>query len=289
MVGERRGFIGLGVMGGPMASNLIRALARRCGSTIWIQVRSLGSSSSATAASSPSDVAANADVVFLSLPSIAQVEVVVDQILAAEQHPRLVVDMSTSDLRRTREVARRLADGGIAFLDAPVARLRQAAVDGTLLITVGGSAEDLDAVRPLLQHMASDILHCGEVGSGQLVKILNNMVVFLNVRALAEAITIGRAAGVDGARLMESLTMGSADSFALRNPGMKSLATDEFPTKAFPAAYALKDIRLALAIAEEHGVRADAAAETAALFEALIDQGLADEYYPAIVKLLDGR
>lgn len=286
----RLGFIGLGVMGGPMARNLRRGT----GGPLVVHDRDAAAlaraaAEGATAVDSVGALAAETDTILLSLPSIVQVEQVVDEILATTRLPRMIVDMSTCDVTRTQALAARCATAGVRFVDAPVARMRTAAIDGTLLILVGGEEEDFALVAPVLRHMGSDVVHCGPSGSGQAVKILNNMVVFLNVRALAEAITIGRAAGLDGRRLFEAFTLGSADSFALRTPGLGALAKDEFPEKAFPTTYALKDIRLAIDLAERHGVRADAATETAQLFERLIEHGFADNYYPMIVTLLDGR
>lgn len=284
------GFIGLGVMGAPMASNLVR----KSGHPLHVfdldgdQVANL-TALGATAENSVGGVGEAADIVFLSLPSIAQVEEVAYALLAAPNKPSILVDMSTSDVERTRVLAAKLADGGIELIDAPVARMREAARSGTLLITVGGSKEQFTRLQPFLSHMGSDVLHCGPTGSGQAVKILNNMLVFMNVNALAEAITIGRAAGVDGELLLHAISLGSGDSFALRNPGLKALVPDEFPEKVFPTEYAIKDIRLALELAREGGVKADAASRTHDLLCRTRDAGFSMNYYPAMVRLIDGR
>ncbi|WP_101674650.1 NAD(P)-dependent oxidoreductase [Alloalcanivorax mobilis] len=284
------GFIGLGVMGAPMASNLTRKSGHR------VHVFDLDSEQvntltelGAQACGSVAAVAEAADMVFLSLPGIAQVEEVADALLAAPRRPATVIDMSTSDVARTRALAEKLAQGGIELVDAPVARLREAARNGTLLITVGGSDEQFARVQPLLAHMGSDIVHCGGTGCGQVVKILNNMLVFMNVNALAEALTIGRAAGVDGELLFNAISLGSGDSFALRHPGLNNLVPDHFPEKAFPTDYAIKDISLALALAESGGVRAQAATRTRDLLCRTRDAGLAKNYYPAMIQLIDGR
>jgi hypothetical protein len=195
--------------------------------------------------------------------------------------------MSTSAVEATRRIATRLAAAGIEFVDAPVARTRAAAQEGTLLIMVGGADAQFRALEPLLACMGSDVVHCGPVGNGQVVKILNNMVLFMTGQALAEALVIGARAGVDGARLFEALARGSADSFALRNHGMKALVPGLFPEKAFPTDYALKDIRLALELAEACGVEARGARLTANLLQETAAAGFGGDYWPVLVKLIE--
>lgn len=284
------GFIGLGVMGGLMAANL----TRKSGHPVHVfdlngEAVAALAGIGARAADDVESVGAAAEIVFLSLPGIDQVEAVAGRLLAAPEKPRVLVDMSTSDLARTRALGERLAEGGIELVDAPVARLREAARDGTLLITVGASEERFRELRPLLGNMGSDIVHCGGTGCGQVVKILNNMLVFMNVSALAEALSIGRAAGVDSELLFNTIALGSGDSFALRHPGLKSLVPDHFPEKAFPTDYAIKDIRLALALADQGGVGAEAAHRTHELLCRTRDAGFAKNYYPALIQLVDGR
>jgi 3-hydroxyisobutyrate dehydrogenase-like beta-hydroxyacid dehydrogenase len=243
----------------------------------------------ATAEDSIASLARNVDVVFLSLPSIDQVETVCAELRRASDTLRLIVDMSTSDVSRTKALAQSLAKDGIAYADAPVARTAEAAVKGTLLITVGGSEALFASIRPLLECMGSDILHCGDVGAGQMVKILNNMMVFMTVNALSEIITIGRRAGLDGQVLFDLLSKGSADSFVLRNHGMKSLAADTFPEKVFPLLYAIKDAGLALTLAEQGDFKPHIAKYTYDLLCEARDAGFGQNYHPAIVQIVDGR
>jgi len=242
------------------------------------------------ACASVGEVAAAADVVFLSLPSGAEVEDVClgpDGIVAAKGRAHVIVDMSTSPAKLMGDLAQRLAPHGIAFADAPVARTRQAAHDGTLSIMVGGPAETLEAIRPYLACMGTEITHCGAIGSGQVVKCLNNMVLFMTVRALAEALAIGRAAGVDGKLLFEVMAKGSADSFAVRNQGMKALLPGAFPEEAFPTDYALKDIGLALELARQGGVAASGAELTRDLLAETSRAGYGRNYYPVMLKLIE--
>jgi 3-hydroxyisobutyrate dehydrogenase-like beta-hydroxyacid dehydrogenase len=287
---ETLGFIGLGVMGASMCANL----AAKSGRPVFgfdqrgEPVQRLAGQG-VQACASIAEVARAADAVFLSLPSGVEVEDVCcgkDGLVAAKGRTHTVVDMSTSPVKLMGELAARLAPHDIAFIDAPVAGMRQRARDGTLSIMVGGSRATFEAVTPYLACMGT-ATHCGDVGSGQTVKILNNMVVFMTVNALAEAITIGRRAGVDAGLLFETMAKGSADSAALRTPGLKHLVADDFPIDAFPTDYALKDIRLALELAEETGVNAEAARHTCALLEATSRAGYGKNYYPAMVKLIE--
>ena len=285
------GFIGLGVMGEPMCANLARK-SNRPVAAFDLDPAPLArlAPHGVRACASIAEVAASADVIFLSLPSAAEVGAVclgAAGIVAARGRTRAVVDMSTGAVEATRRIATALAAAGIEFVDAPVARTRAAAQAGTLLIMVGSSDAQFRAVEPLLACMGSDVVHCGPVGNGQVVKILNNMVLFMTGQALAEALVIGERAGVEGAQLFEALTRGSADSFALRNHGMKAMVPGLFPEKAFPTDYALKDIRLALELAEGCGVEARGARLTADLLRASSAAGFGANYWPVLVKLID--
>jgi 3-hydroxyisobutyrate dehydrogenase-like beta-hydroxyacid dehydrogenase len=284
------GFIGLGVMGSGMCANLIA----KSGVTVvaYDPVEACleaAVNAGAQRGSGVADVAEQADIVFLSLPSINEVEAVCGQLVAGACRPRVIVDMSTSDVSRTRVLADRLAQQDVCLIDAPVARMRQAAQDGTLLITVGASGEQFAELEPFLSCMGTDIVAAGGVGNGQVIKILNNMVLFLTMNALAEAMTIGRKAGVDGRLLFETLALGSADSVALRKTATATMIPDEFPERAFPTRYAIKDMALALQLADDENVAAGAARQTMDILRRTADAGLSDAYYPALIKVVDGR
>lgn len=285
------GFIGLGVMGEPMCRNLVLKSGKIVhGVDSRPKPAARLKQDGLVPCGSIAEVAAASDIVFLSLPSIKEVIEVCtgpNGIVAAKGRVKTVVDMSTSSVKETRELAATLATSGITLIDAPVARMRQAAKDGTLSIMVGGSEKDFAEVQPYLACMGSDITHCGGTGNGQVVKVLNNMVVFMTVHALAEALTIGRHAGVDGKLLFDVMSMGSADSFALRIPGQKSLAANVFPLDTFPTDYAIKDISLALELAEQGGVNADSAKLTTALLKRTSAAGYELNYYPAFINLID--
>jgi 3-hydroxyisobutyrate dehydrogenase-like beta-hydroxyacid dehydrogenase len=288
---ETLGFIGLGVMGEPMCRNLLAKGGRPVFGTDRRRepverLREKGLKACASIA----EVARAADAVFLSLPTGADVQEVClgeDGIAASPARTRIIVDMSTSPVTLTRETSARLSERDIAFIDAPVARTRQAAHDGTLSIMVGGERDVLEAVRPYLSCMGTEITHCGGVGCGQVVKIMNNMVLFITVNALAEALAIARAAGVDGGLLFDTMAKGSSDSFAVRNQGRKFMAEGKFPEDVFPTDYAIKDIRLALQLAQEGGISAQTAEQTFAILEATRRAGYAKNYYPALIKVIE--
>ena len=281
------GFVGLGVMGEPMCRNLVtKTKLPVYGTDLKREPVERLAAHGLKACASIADVAQQADAIFLSLHSPKAVEDVCDTIAAVKGRTHIIVDMSTTPVKLTNALYARLAKQGITLVDAPVAGMRARAHAGTLSIMVGGSPDVFAAVQPHLAHMG-EATHCGEASFGQVVKALNNMVVFMTVNALAEAITIGRRAGIDAKLLFETMSKGSSDSAALRTPGLKHLVPDSFPEDAFPTDYALKDISLALELAKDVGVNAPAAQHTRDLLEATSRAGYGRNYYPAMVKLIE--
>ena len=285
------GFIGLGTMGEPMCRNL----ATKSGATVIAHdlssepLRRLAEAGVRYGGSIDGVVRA-ADIVFLSLPGGKELDAVCNGnggLLASVRHGQAVVDLGTSPVKLTRELAAAFAARGVDYADAPVARTRQAAVDGTLAIMVGAPDATFARIAPLLRTMGSDVMHCGAVGAGQIAKIMNNMVLAQTVVALAEALSIARAAGMDGARLFDTLTKGSADSFALRNHGMKALLPDTFPARAFAATYMLKDMAYALDLAREAGLTTPGAQTARSLLERAIALGHGEAYWPVLIKALE--
>ena len=286
------GFIGLGVMGEPICRNMLEK------SGLPFLVSDLSEAPVArlvekgAKSASISEIFATCDIVFLSLPGGPQVEAVLagaGGCLEAGKAGQVVVDMSTTPVGLTRQLADALAQKGILFADAPVARTRQAAEAGTLSIMVGAADEVFATIRPLLDMAASDVTHCGAIGCGQVVKIINNMVLFETVVALSEALTIGEAAGVDRGLLFETLSKGSADSFALRNHGMKAMIPAAFPVNAFSTEYAMKDASYALALAADTGVVAHGAELAMARMNKAKEAGFGREYFPVLAKVVDRR
>ena len=286
MSGARIGFVGVGVMGEPMCRNLVH---RHDGP---VTCYDLDPAPLARLAASLAELAAAADVVFLSLPSGREVRAVClgdDGLVGRLGAGRTVVDASTAPPALARELAGAFGRRRIAFADAPVARTRQAAVDGTLSVMVGGDAALVERLRPLLGHVASDVTHCGPVGSGQAVKILNNMILFQNVRALAEGLAIARRQGVAPGTFLEAVSRSSGDSFALRSHGRRAMLEDRYPEGAFPVTYAMKDLDYALELAAEAGIDAAGAALVRSLFDEAVERGLGARYHPVIATLIDRR
>jgi len=284
------GFIGLGVMGAPMCRNL----AAKSGQEVRAYDSDLDAlaqmdEAGVTPAESIRDVAEHADIVFLSLPGGAQVNAVcmgAGSLLTHLKPGGLVVDFSTTPVNMARDLNARFLARGIQFADAPVARTREAARDGTLSVMVGGPDHVFARIKPLLECVASDITYCGGAGTGQAMKIINNMVLFQNVVALAEALALIRHAGIDPQLAFSVLAKGSADSFALRNHGMKAMLKNEFPEKAFSSEYALKDIRYALRFSEEAGVFLSGADNAKETIKKAIRAGHGKAYFPALAKVV---
>jgi 3-hydroxyisobutyrate dehydrogenase len=286
------GFIGLGVMGEPICRNLEKKSGRRVlafdlSPEPLARLREEG----AEIAPSVADVIKQSDLLFLCLPSAKHVRAVFegDGILKNIRSGQVVVDLGTSSVSQTRDFAAQLQARGAAWADAPIARTRQAAQDGTLSVMVGATPALYADIEPLIRCFATDVTHCGEAGAGQVMKILNNMVLFETVNALAEAVAVAKHNGVDPKLLLETLSKGSADSFALRNHGMKAIVPGNFPERAFSTEYALKDLSYALELAADAGLRIRGAELIGTVLQEAIDAGSGDNYFPVIAKHIDNR
>ncbi len=283
----RIGFIGLGVMGEPMCGHL----ARRSGTPVVahdLRPEPLERlTAQGVAAASMQQIAATCDVILLSLPDGRAVAAVIEQLEPDLRPGQCVVDTSTSSVALTRTIGARLTAKSILFADAPVARTREAASRGELSIMVGATEATFSRIHSILQTMGSDVTHCGPVGCGQVVKILNNMLVFQHCAALAEAIAIGRRNGVPADVLLPTLAMGSGDSFVLRNHGMKAMLPAAFPERAFSTRYAMKDLSYALELAEASGLDPAAAKLTMQRLKQAEQAGYGEQYHPVVVKVID--
>jgi hypothetical protein len=281
-------FVGLGVMGEAMCRNLA-AKGKGRWTVIGVDTRPEPlqrlAADGVVAAKSLADAAAKADAILMCLPGGKEVEAVTKGpggLIGLVRKGQTVVDMSTAPPRLMRELAEAFKAKGVDFADAPVARTRRAAVDGTLCIMVGGAPEVYQRLKPILDTMGTEVPHCGGVGAGQVVKIMNNMVVFETTMAIAEAISIAEAAGVDGRILYDTMSKGSADSFVLRNHGMKHLLPQDYPEQAFSVRYGIKDLSYARELAKETGVVARGADLVHEMFEEAIKRGDGDLYTPVI-------
>ncbi|HYI82268.1 MAG TPA: NAD(P)-dependent oxidoreductase [Acetobacteraceae bacterium] len=284
------GFIGLGVMGGPMCRNLA---AKHGGELrafdLSAPAREALRDSRATLVEEAAAAVEGADILFLSLPGAAQVEAVCRDLVGARRPGLLVVDLSTTTVSSARRTAALLEGAGMGFADAPVARTREAAIRGELSIMVGASAEVFARIHPLLAHIGSEVTHCGGVGTGQAVKLINNALVFEHTAALAEMMAIGERSGVAPAVLLEAVSRGSGDSFVLRNHGRKAMLPRDFPERAFPSQYVLKDIAGVLELAGDTGIPARMAETARDYYAEVVRRGQGSRYFPVVLELIAGR
>lgn len=288
--GKTVGFIGLGVMGEPMCRNLATKSGRRVlAHDLAPEPMDRLAGHGAEPCGSLIELVEASDVVMTCLPSGKAVSELLARLEPHVRAGQMFVDLSTSGVDVARAFGRQLEARGARFIDAPIARTRQAAESGTLSIMVGGSEECLAVVRPLLACMATDITHCGPIGAGQIAKILNNMVLFETGLALSEAFAITERAGFDATRVFAALTKSSGDSFALRNHALKAILPGEFPLRAFSVEYASKDLSYALALAEEHGVATPGARAVGDMFDRALKAGEGQRYWPVISRLLNAQ
>jgi 2-hydroxy-3-oxopropionate reductase len=264
-MGQRVGFIGLGVMGLPMARNLLAADVELVAhSRSPAPVDDLVAEG-AVRASSPREVAAATEVTILMLPDDQAVAAVTDHWLEGASAGSLLIDMSTVSPGLARRLAPRLAERDVAMLDAPVSGGDVGARDGTLSIMVGGEPEEFERARPLFEALGKTIVHVGPAGSGQVVKACNQVVVALSIEALAEALVLGSKSGVEPETILQVLSGGLAGSRVLdvRGPNMLEHRFDP----GFAIALHHKDLGIALDTARANGVSLPATA--------LVDQMLA--------------
>lgn len=275
---ERIGFIGLGIMGAPMARNLVAA-----GYEVTTHNRSPRTIDGARSAGSPAEVAAASEVVITMLPDSPDVEAVV-----AELEPRagtLFIDMSTIAPATARRLHAELAERGVEALDAPVSGGEAAAIAGELSIMVGGDEAALERARPLFDVLGRSTTYIGPPGSGQVAKAANQVVVALTIQAVAEALLLARRSDVDPARVREALLGGFAQSKILEVHGQRML--DEAFDPGFKARLHRKDLGIALQAGREQGAPLPATALAAELFTALIAHGEGDLDHSALARVYD--
>jgi 2-hydroxy-3-oxopropionate reductase len=285
------GFIGLGLMGKPMALNLLRG-----GVSLVVASRSRPPvdelvAAGATAADSPAEVASACDVVFTMLPDGPDVRQVLSGprgLLETLRPDAVVVDTSSIAPGVAQELAARVSARGGAMLDAPVSGGEIGAKSATLSIMVGGDAAALERARPLLELVGAKdrIVHVGASGAGQLCKVCNQMVLGGTLAAVSEALTLAQRAGVDGHKVRRALLGGFAQSRVLEVHGERILQGNFVP--GFRAGMYLKDMRIAQETALAHGAPAPVSAVVASLVSALVAQGHGSDDYSALVKVLEG-
>lgn len=285
------GFVGLGLMGRPMALNILKA---GFDLTVWARrAESMAPLADAGAriARHPADLAAQVDVVISMVADAPDVESVMlgEQGVAAgvsgKTLPLIAVDMSTILPAAAVEIGKNLAARGVAFLDAPVSGGEVGAIAGSLSIMVGGALKDFEQVKPVFLAMGKNVVHIGDRGAGQVAKACNQIMTGMGVLAVAEAFTLARSAGVDVARVREALMGGFAYSRILENHGQRMLDRNFKP--GFKSWMHQKDMNIVLQSAHQQGLMLPGTAATAQLFNAMQGSGLAEEDSIAILKILE--
>jgi len=287
---EKVGFIGLGAMGAPMAKNLVKkGLSLTIFDIVAERMEPL-KAMGAQAASSCRELAEKCPLVITILPASGHVrEAVLGKNGVAEGIRRgsVLIDMSTIDPLTTKDIAKILGEKGVEMLDAPVARGVPAAVAGTLVIYVGGKKEVFERHRPILAAMGTDIYHVGDIGSGEVVKIVNNLMVAVTTCALAEAMVLGVKAGVKPDILFEALSSGSGNSFVLQNHYKNNVMKGKFEEGVFPVDYMLKDLDLALSTGTKLRIPLHFAALAAQQYISAGASGESKKYHPAVIRPLE--
>ncbi|MCF3596194.1 NAD(P)-dependent oxidoreductase [Rhodobacteraceae bacterium LMO-12] len=286
------GFIGLGAMGGGICANIIKKFK----GDVFVfdkdeEALDLAIKVGGKRAESIADFSA-LDVVFLSLPK----QEIVEEVFTSQNgfgrnsvKSQIVVDLGTGTPDLAKHLISFSKDRDLHFVDAPVARGTKAASEGTLLTMVGADPETFEKIQPLLNFLASKIIYCGPTGSGYSVKLINNMIMFSNVLALAEGVSLGDALGLDREILLRCLSEGSGNSYSVHKHGVLSMLRDDFPKGQFSVSSAMKDIGYALQAGEERDVTLSTAELTMQVMALAQDQGLGDAYFPAIFKTVSGR
>ena len=285
---ETIGFIGLGVMGAPMARNLLAA-----GHDLVVHSRSPEpvdalAAEGAQAAGGPSEVAQRSDVVITMLPDSPAVEAVVlgeGGVLDGAREGALLVDMSTIHPTVSIAVAKAAAERGVAALDAPVSGGDVGAREGTLSIMVGGRAEDVERARPLLEVLGKTIVHVGDAGAGQVVKACNQVVVALTIAAVSEALVLGSKAGVEPDRILDVLGGGLAANKVMEVRRRNFLEHDFTP--GFRIDLHHKDLNIALESGDAYGVPLPVTAAVQQLMRALRASGHGGDDHSGLLRIVE--
>lgn len=289
------GFIGLGIMGKPMARNLMKAgykvvAHNRSRAPVDELVQAGAAEKGAQAASSPRDVASRSDVIVTMLPDSPDVETVVlgaDGIAEGIKPGAFYIDMSTITPAAARRVAEAVQKKGAKALDAPVSGGEKGAIEATLSIMVGGTQADFDAVLPIFQTMGKNIVLVGPNGAGQIAKAANQLVVGVTIEAVAEALALAEAAGVDPAKVRSVLLGGFAQSRILDVHGQRMLDGNFQP--GFKSRLHQKDMRIVAQTAKESGLEAPAAVLALERFNKLVDSGGGEKDHSALFTLLEPK
>ncbi|MEN8172176.1 MAG: NAD(P)-binding domain-containing protein [Chloroflexota bacterium] len=282
------GYIGLGLMGKPMALNLLKA-----GFPLVVHNRSRGAvqelvAEGAQEASSPAEVAAQVDVVFTNLPDSPDVELVafgLEGVLTGAHEGLIFVDNSTIKPASARLIADRLAQKGVLALDAPVSGGDIGAQKGTLAIMVGGPAAALDKVMPLFEVIGKTITHVGESGAGQIAKVANQIMVAAQMVAMGELMILAKKAGADPEKVVQAIQGGAAQCWSLDTKPPRLFNGNRSP--GFKAYMQAKDLGIVMDTAREYGVPLPAAGLHTQLFDAMLQMGMAELDNSAVIGVIE--
>src|SRR5215213_9083167 len=283
---EKVGFVGLGIMGHPMAENLIEA-----GYNLVVYNRTREKAEEldgATVADTPREVAEQSDIIITMLPDSPQVEEVLageDGVLEGVKNGDLIVDMSTISPVVTEELSQKAHERGASMLDAPVSGGDVGAVEGTLSIMVGGSEDDFERALPLFEVMGRTVTHVGPVGTGQVVKAANQIVVALTIEAVSEALVLGSKGGVAPDKILDVLGGGLAGNKVMEVKREKLLEHSFDP--GFRIELHHKDLGIALAAGREYGVSLPVTAVVDQMLETLKMLGRGDQDHSALLTLIE--
>ncbi|MHA1597670.1 MAG: NAD(P)-dependent oxidoreductase [Alphaproteobacteria bacterium] len=286
--GQKIGFVGLGLMGRPMCRNLLKSGAEVIAWNRSPEPLAESIADGAIAAASPAEVARAADLVIVMVADTDAVEAVLkgdDGIIRALRPDSLVIDMGTTAVTATRGFVELVREAGGAYVDAPVSGGTLGAEAGELVVMAGGEAADIDRARPLFDVLGARLTHVGAVGTGQVAKAANQVIVGLTIGAVAEALMLARHAGVDPAKVRDALAGGFADSRILEVHGQRMIDNSFAP--GGKATTQRKDLAQALDLAAELGIEMPATALCKDLYEKLIDMGDGDLDHAALIKALD--
>jgi 2-hydroxy-3-oxopropionate reductase len=285
---KRIGFIGLGLMGKPMARNLMKS-----GFDLIVHNRSRAAvdqlvSEGADPADSPKEAAAAADVIITMLPEDSHVTEVVtaaDGVTESIRPDSVLVDMSTISPTTTRKLAKMVAARGAHMLDAPVSGGVEAATEASLTIMVGGKAEIFERVLPVFQKLGKNINHIGDHGAGQVTKAANQIIVGLTIQAVAEALIFAKKSGVDPVKVRRAIMGGYAQSRVLELHGQRMLDRNFQPGGKVRSHR--KDLEIVLSVAKEMGICLPGTAMMSQLFNAVVAHDGSDWDHSAIVTVLE--
>ena len=288
MAQTKIGFIGLGIMGKPMARNLIKA-----GYPLVVHNRSRAKvdelvKDGALAATSPKDVAQNADVIITMLPNSPDVELVAlgpDGIKEGARRGQLFIDMSTINPIVSQKIAVSLSSANIAMIDAPVSGGEKGAIDAALSIMAGGETQDFERALPIFNVLGKTVTHMGPLGAGGFTKLANQIIVAVNLTAIGEALVFGTKAGVDPDKMIRALSGGLAGSKCLDQKSEKILSGDFAP--GFKIDLHSKDLNLITDAARSVGVPVPTAAFVEQLFSALRVRGRGGMDHSAVITIFE--